>query len=51
VFALPDSADGNKRAVALIKLLDAPYDTIGVLAEKRSGSDWKVTGLISSADY
>ena len=51
VFALPDSADGKKQAVALIKLLDAPYDTIGVLAEKRSGSDWKITGLISSADY
>jgi len=50
VFALPDSADGNKRAVALIKLLDAPYDTIGMLAEKPNGSAWKITGLISSAD-
>ncbi len=51
VFALPDSVDGNKRAVALIKLLDAPYDTLGVLAEKPNGSAWKITGLISSADY
>lgn len=51
VFALPDSADGNKQAVALIKLLDAPYDTIGVLAEKPNGSAWKITGLISSPDY
>ncbi|MHA6845463.1 DUF6765 family protein [Ralstonia syzygii] len=51
VFALPNSNDGNKRAVALIKLLDSPYDTIGVIAEKRTESDWKITGLISSADY
>lgn len=51
VFSLPNSNDGNKRAVALIKLLDAPYDTIGVIAEKRIESDWKITGLISSADY
>ncbi|WP_420212924.1 DUF6765 family protein [Burkholderia aenigmatica] len=51
VFALPDAVDGNKRAVALIKLLDSPYDTIGVLAEKPNGSTWKITGLISSADY
>lgn len=51
VFPLPDSADGNKRAVALIKLLDAPYDTIGVVSEQRSGAGWKVTGLISSSDY
>ncbi|UDM49003.1 DUF6765 family protein [Cupriavidus sp. MP-37] len=50
VFALPDSAAGSKRAVALIKLLDAPYDTIGVLAERRNGTDWKITALISSAD-
>ncbi|WP_396330900.1 hypothetical protein [Burkholderia anthina] len=51
VFPLPDSVDGNKRAVALIKLLDAPYDTIGVLSEQGSGAGWKVTGLISSSDY
>ncbi|KWF29458.1 hypothetical protein WT56_17620 [Burkholderia pseudomultivorans] len=51
VFALPDSADGNRRAVALIKLLDAPYDTIGLVAEQRSGAGWKITGLISSSDY
>lgn len=51
VFPLPDSADGNKRAVALIKLLDAPYDTIGVVSEQGSGAGWKVTGLIASSDY
>ncbi|VWC53278.1 DUF6765 family protein [Burkholderia lata] len=51
VFPLPASADGNKRAVALIKLLDAPYDTIGVIAEQGSGAGWKVRGLISSSDY
>ena len=51
VFSLPGSSTGSKRAVALIKLLDAPYDTLGVIAEKRTGSDWKITGLISSSDY
>ncbi|AIO31784.1 hypothetical protein DM39_754 [Burkholderia cenocepacia] len=51
VFALPDSADGNKRAVALIRLLDAPYDTVGIVSEQRSGAGWKITGLISSSDY
>ena len=51
IFSLPKSSDGSKRAVALIKLLDAPYDTLGVIAEKRPGADWKITGLISSADY
>lgn len=51
VFALPGSSDGSQRAVALIKLLDAPYDTLGVLSEKRSGSSWKVTGLLSSVDH
>ncbi|WP_230957957.1 DUF6765 family protein [Burkholderia diffusa] len=51
VFALPDSADGNKRAVALIKLLDAPYDTIGIVSEQGGGAGWKITGLISSSDY
>ncbi|WP_175691238.1 hypothetical protein [Burkholderia anthina] len=51
VFPLPRSNDGGRRAVALIKLLDAPYDTIGVIAERRSGSGWKVSGWVSSADY
>ncbi|MFM0504799.1 hypothetical protein [Paraburkholderia caffeinilytica] len=51
VFALPNSADGNKRAVALIKLLDSPYDTIGVVSEQEKDVGWKITGLISSADY
>ncbi|SAK81997.1 hypothetical protein AWB75_05194 [Caballeronia catudaia] len=51
VFHLPDSKDGNPRAIALIKLLDAPNDTIGVVSEKQNGSGWKITGLISSADY
>ncbi|CAB3746603.1 hypothetical protein LMG29660_00235 [Burkholderia puraquae] len=51
VFPLPDSAGGNKRAVALIKLLDAPYDTIGVVSEQGSVAGWKITGLISSSDY
>lgn len=51
VFALPDSADGSKRAIALIKLLDAPYDTIGIVSEQGSGAGWKITGLISSSDY
>ncbi|WP_025599815.1 DUF6765 family protein [Burkholderia sp. WSM2230] len=51
VFPLPGSSTGSKRAVALIKLLDAPYDTIGVIAEKRTASDdWKIAGLVSSAD-
>ncbi|WP_248312954.1 DUF6765 family protein [Burkholderia ambifaria] len=51
VFLLPRSSDGVTRAVALIKLLDAPYDTLGIVSEKRHGSGWKVTGWISSADY
>ncbi|MCR4467265.1 DUF6765 family protein [Burkholderia sp. SCN-KJ] len=51
VFPLARSSDGTKRAVALIKLLDAPYDTVGIVSEKRDGSGWKVTGWISSADY
>ncbi|WP_431208943.1 DUF6765 family protein [Burkholderia cepacia] len=51
VFPLPGSNAGSKRAVALIKLLGAPYDTIGVIAEKQTGSDWKITGVISSSDY
>lgn len=51
VFSLPKSNEGSQRAIALVKLLDAPYDTIGLIAEKRTGSDWKITGLISSADY
>lgn len=51
VFPLPDADDASPRAVALIKLLDAPYDTLGVIAEKREASGWKVTGLVSSADY
>ncbi|MCO8591737.1 hypothetical protein KGP95_23925 [Burkholderia multivorans] len=51
IFALPRSSDGNLRAVALIKLLDAPYDTVGIVSEKRNGIGWKVTGWIASADY
>lgn len=50
VFSLPDSTDGNKRAIALIKLLDSPYDTTGIVSERVNGK-WKITGLISSADY
>ncbi|HDR9767688.1 TPA: hypothetical protein QDC27_003193 [Burkholderia cepacia ATCC 25416] len=51
VFPLPRSGDGSPRAVALIKLLDSPYDTVGVVSEKRDGEGWKVTGWVSSADY
>ncbi|NHV27603.1 hypothetical protein HAV18_15280 [Burkholderia sp. D-99] len=51
VFALPDTADGNKRAVALIKLLDAPYDTVGVISEQGREQGWKITRVISSSDY
>lgn len=51
VFALPGSRDGTQRAVALIKLLDSPYDTLGVLSEKQDGRGWRITGLISSRDY
>ncbi|WP_244137665.1 DUF6765 family protein [Burkholderia sp. BCC1644] len=51
VFPLPRSSDGSPRAVALIKLLDSPYDTVGIVSEKRNGAGWKVTGWVSSADY
>ncbi|MDN7449187.1 hypothetical protein QZM03_17720 [Burkholderia multivorans] len=51
IFALPRSSDGNLRAVALVKLLDSPYDTLGIVSEKRNGIGWKVTGWVSSADY
>ncbi|WP_230878322.1 DUF6765 family protein [Burkholderia sp. 9779_493] len=51
VFALPWSSAGHPRAVALVKLLDAPYDTVGIVSEKRNGIGWKVTGWVSSADY
>lgn len=51
VFPLPDADDGSPRAIALLKLIDAPYDTLGVIAGKQKGAGWKVTGLVSSADY
>ena len=51
VFPLPPASDENQRAIALLKLLDAPYDTLGVIAEKRAASSWKITSVISSADY
>lgn len=51
VFTLPDSTHARKRAIALLKLIDAPYDTLGVIAEKDDESKWKVIALISSEDY
>ncbi|MFM0304510.1 hypothetical protein PQQ99_30770 [Paraburkholderia sediminicola] len=51
VFRLSTSKDGHRRAIALVKLLDSPYDTVGIVAEQRDEAGWKVTALISSADY
>jgi hypothetical protein len=46
----PPSAGGNTRAVAIAKLKHAPYDTVGVVAEKAAGS-WKVIAVVGAVDH
>lgn len=45
-----DSATGNPRAVAVVKLRHAPYDTVGVIAEKMDGR-WRVIDLVSTIEH
>lgn len=45
------SPDGtNPRAVAVVKFRHAPYDTLGVIAEKID-SRWRVMSIVSVVDH
>jgi hypothetical protein len=46
--AAPDGAD--PRAVAVVKFRHAPYDTLGVIAERRDGR-WRVVSVVSVVDH
>ncbi|MGH8778425.1 hypothetical protein [Paraburkholderia sp.] len=50
VYALKPSQDGDARSIALVKLRDAPYDTLGLVAKQTKGS-WHIVQLISTPDY
>jgi hypothetical protein len=50
VRSAPASSDGRARAVAVAKLLHAPYDTLGVVAENVAGN-WKVIAIVSAVDH
>jgi hypothetical protein len=38
------------KAVAVVKFRHTPYDTVGVVAEKRNGR-WRVTSIVSTVDH
>ena len=46
----PASGEGRERAVAIAKLRHAPYDTVGVVAERVDGS-WAVVAIVGVADH
>jgi hypothetical protein len=50
IVPLKEGQKGKARAIALVKLLDAPYDTVGLVAE-HTEVGWRIVGLTSSADY
>jgi hypothetical protein len=50
VRGAPPSSAGHARAVAVAKLLHAPYDTLGVVAENVTGN-WKVIAIVSAVDH
>jgi hypothetical protein len=50
VVALPDSAQGHPRLLAVAKFFHAPYDTIGVVAELNAGR-WQVTALTATVEH
>jgi hypothetical protein len=50
VFELSKSAAEGRRAVAILRLLDAPYETVAVVAEQ-TGGQWAITSIFSTFDY
>lgn len=50
VYRMPSASNANPRAIALVKLIDAPYETVGVVSEKVD-ENWHVVHIISSVDY
>jgi hypothetical protein len=50
VVQLPASPAGNSRALAAAKLRNAPYDTVGVVAEQIQGR-WRVVSLLSIVEH
>lgn len=48
VRGLPERA-GHERALAILRLKHAPYDTVGLIAE-REGGEWKLVQLVSAVD-
>jgi hypothetical protein len=50
IHTLPVSSTGNARAIAVLKLRHAPYDELGLVAEKQQGS-WRLVRLISAVNH
>lgn len=48
VRVLPERA-GHERALAILRLKHAPYDTVGLIAERERG-EWKLVQLVSAVD-
>ena len=47
---LPPSPQGNARAVALLRLIHAPYDTVAIFGEQRNGR-WLLTDVVGKPDH
>jgi hypothetical protein len=41
---------GNQRAVALLRFVHAPYDTVALVAE-RHGSSWRLVDIVATPDH
>jgi hypothetical protein len=50
VLNLPTSAKNRPRAIAIVKLLDAPYETLGIVTERVNGR-WFIISVVSTFDY
>lgn len=50
IHPLPATAGNTARAIAVAKLRHAPYDEIGVIAEKQAGG-WKAVRLVSAVNH
>lgn len=50
IFQRSKANDTNEQAVAVVKLRDAPYETVGIVAT-RIGDRWQITGIRSTYDY
>lgn len=50
IHSLPDSKEGNARAIAVTKLRHLPYDELGLVAEHKKDG-WKVVMLLSAVSH